>query len=208
MRKSSPNIQSVLFRAGDSTVNQFLSITHRLYYAFEEFPSRETRTVFLNISKAFDKVWHDGLFLKLKSYGISDCLFLVLEDFLDNRQQRVVLKGKNSNRSPVKAGVPQGYGLSPLYFLVHINDLVYNVSSEAKRFADDRYLFTVVYEDNTAADKLKRGLDIISNWAHQWKMQFNPDINNQAIQVIFSHKKDTVVHQHIVLNGSEVAIKL
>ena len=47
------------FRPGDSTVNQLLSITHKIYSAFEEFPSRETRAVFLDISKAFDKVWHD-----------------------------------------------------------------------------------------------------------------------------------------------------
>ena len=55
------------FRPGDSTVNQLLSITHKIYSAFEEFPSRETRAVFLDISKAFDKVWHDGFLFKLKT---------------------------------------------------------------------------------------------------------------------------------------------
>ena len=59
------------FRPGDSTVNQLLSITHQIYSAFEELPSRETRAVFLDISKAFDKVWHDGLLFKLTNYGIS-----------------------------------------------------------------------------------------------------------------------------------------
>ena len=73
-----------------------------------------------------------------------------------------------------------------LIFLIYVNDLVDNVSSEAKLFADDTSLFTVVYDADIAADKLNRDLDIISNWAHQWKMQFNPDINKQAIQVIFS----------------------
>ena len=87
------------FRPGDSTVNQLFSITHKIYSAFEEFPSRETRTVFSDISKAFDKVWHEGLLFKLKSYGISGCLFSVLEDFLENCQQHVVLNGKNSNWS-------------------------------------------------------------------------------------------------------------
>ena len=70
------------FRPGDSTINQLLSITHKIYSAFEEFPSRETRAVFLDISKAFDKVWHDGLLFKLKSYGISGCLF-TLKHFMD-----------------------------------------------------------------------------------------------------------------------------
>ena len=95
-----------------------------------------------------------------------------------------------------------------LIFLIYISDLVDNVSSEAKLFADDMSLFTVVYDVDIAADKLNRDLDIISNWAHQWKMQFNPDINKQAIQVIFFQRKGTVVQPPILFNGSEFAIKL
>ena len=102
------------FRPGDSTEDQLLSITHKVYSASEEFPSREMK---LDISKVLDKVWHNGHLSKLKSYGISVCLFSVLEDFLDNRQQRVVLNGKNSNWSPVTAGFPQGSVLDPLFFL-------------------------------------------------------------------------------------------
>ena len=107
-------------------------------------------------------MWHDGLLFKLKRYGISSCLFSVLDDFPDNRQQRVVLNGKNSNWSPVIAGVPQGSVLGPLFFLIYINDLEDNVSSEAKLFADDTSLFTVVYDVDIAANKLNRYLDIIS----------------------------------------------
>ena len=125
------------FRPGDSTVNQLLSISHKIYSAFEEFPLRETRAVFLDISKAFDKVWNDGLLFKLKSYGISDCLFTLIKDFLKNRQQRAVLNRKSSGWSSITAGVLQGSVLRPLFFLVHINDLVDNIRSEAKLFADD-----------------------------------------------------------------------
>ena len=84
------------FRPGSSTVNQLLSITHQIYSGFEEFPLRETRAVFLDISKAFDKVWHDGLLFKLKNYGNSGSLFKIIKDFLANRQQLVVLNGKSS----------------------------------------------------------------------------------------------------------------
>ena len=92
------------FRPGDSTINQLLSITYKIYSAFEEFLSRETRTVFLDISKAFEKVWHDGLLLKHESCGISGCLFTVIKDFLNNRHQRVVLNGKSSIWSTITAG--------------------------------------------------------------------------------------------------------
>ena len=65
----------------------------------------------------------------------------------------------------------------------------------------------VVYDVDIAANKLNRDLEIISTWAYQWKMQFNPDKNKQAIQVIFSQKKDTPVHPPFFFNGSEVLIK-
>ena len=80
-----------------------------------------------------------------------------------NRQQRVVLNEKNSNWSPVTAGVPQGSVLGPLFYLIYINNLVDNVNSEAKLFADDKSLFTVVYDVDISADKLNRDLYIISN---------------------------------------------
>ena len=91
------------FRPGDSTINQLLSVTHKIYLAFDEFPSRETRANFLDIFKAFDKVWHDGVLFELKNYDISSCLFTVIKDFLNNRQQRFVLNGKSSIWSPIVA---------------------------------------------------------------------------------------------------------
>ena len=106
------------FRPGDSTINQLLYITQKIYTAFEEFPSRETRAVFLDISKAFDKVWYEGLVFKLKTYGISGPLLALIVSYLSNRQQRVVLNGKTSVWSYISAGVPHGSVLGPLFFLV------------------------------------------------------------------------------------------
>ena len=85
--------------------------------------------------------------------------------------------------------------------------MVDNISSEAKLFADDTSLFTVVYDVDIAANKLNRDLEIICTWACQWKMQFNPDKNKQAIQVIFSQERDTPVHSPLFFNGSEVVNK-
>ena len=66
------------FRPGDSAINQLLSITHKIYSAFEELPSKETRAVFLDLSKAFDRVWHEGLIYKLKCNGVSGDLLLLI----------------------------------------------------------------------------------------------------------------------------------
>ena len=93
-------------------------------------------------------------------------LIVYLLCFLRNRQQLVLLNRKSSGWSSIMAGVPQGSVLGPLFFLVHINSLVDNISSEAKLFADDTSLFTVVYDADIAADKLNRDLEVISNWTH------------------------------------------
>ena len=134
------------FRHGDSTVNQLLYITHLIYTAFEEYPTRETRVVFLDISKAFDKVLYDGLVFKLKTYGITGPLLLLIESYLSSRQQRVILNGKSSNWSFITAGDPQGSVLGPLFFFIYINDLVDDLRSDAKLIANDTSLFTVVYD--------------------------------------------------------------
>ena len=196
------------FRPGGSTINQLLYITQKIYTTFEEFPSSETCAVFLDISKAFDKVWHEGLVFKLKTYGISGPLLALIVSYLSNRQQRVVLKRKTSLWSYISAGVPQGSVLGPLFFLVYINDLVDDISSDAKLFADDTSLFTVVYDEIESANQLNRDLKIISEWAYQWKMQFNPDINKQAVQVIFSQKKNKSIHPSLFFNGAPVVMNI
>ena len=119
----------------------------------------------------------------------------------------MVLNGKCSQWPPTGAGVSQGSVQGPLLFLVYINDLVDNISSDVKLFADDTSLFAVVYDEHIATEQLNRDLKIIAEWAYQWKMQFNPDVTKQAIQVIFSQKRDKSVHPPIYFNESEVAIK-
>ena len=75
-----------------------------------------------------------------------------------------------------------------------------NISSDAKLFADDTSLITVVYNEETSATVLNNDLNLIKQWAFQWKMQFNPDVNNQAVEVIFSCKRNKPAHPPIFFN--------
>ena len=88
----------------------------------------------------------------------------------------------------VLAGVPQGSILGPLLFLVYINDLPNGLKYNAKLFADDTSLFTIVKDKNESADVLNNNLLLISKWAYDWKMLFNADPKKPAQEVIFSRK--------------------
>ena len=138
----------------DSCINQLLFIVDTLYKAFDAYPTLDTRGVFLDKSKAFDKVWHERLIYKLKSMEVSDSLLKFIQRFLSNRFQRVLPNGQTSEWLPVKVGVPQGSILGPLFFLIYINDLSENIESTVKLFADDTSLFSVVHNNNTSAEVL------------------------------------------------------
>ena len=105
------------FYPGDSTINQLISITHTILKAFDCNPPQcpVVRSVYLDISNAFDRVWHDGLIYKIKRCGVSGALLSELSP-LKNKKQRTVLYGLNSDWGEISAGVPQGSILGPLFF--------------------------------------------------------------------------------------------
>ena len=129
------------FRPGDSCTNQLLSLVHEIHESFDH--GFEVRSIYLDISKAFDKVWHEGLVFKLKQNGIEGKLLNLFKNYLSNRKQRVVLNGMESKWGEIRAGVPQGSVLGPLLFLIYINDLEDGIKSNVIFFADDTSLLSI-----------------------------------------------------------------
>ena len=154
----------------------------------------ETRGVFLDISKAFDRVWHDGLLFKLKQNGVSGNLLGLIKIFLNDRVARVVLNGKTSDWERTRAGVPRGSILGPLFFLIYINVLA---KSNVKLFADDICLFSIVSDPLETANVLNEDVDKIGQWVEQWKMGFNLDPTKQAQEVVFSKKPQESFHPNL-----------
>ena len=112
----------------------------------------------------------------------------------------MVLNGCCSKYSKVESGVPQGSILGPLLSLIYINDLERNIKSNIKFFTDDTMPFSIVTDPAISANDLNHDLDII----HQWKMQFNPDRNKQATEVLFSCKKSSPNHPQLIFNDTDV----
>ena len=133
--------------------------------------------------------------------GISGDLFNLLENYLSGRLQRVILNGQTSSWRPVLAGFSQGSILGPRLFLVYINNWRNELKSNAKLFADDTSLFTIVKYKQESADVLHHDLSLISKWAFNWKMLINPDTNKRAQEVILSRKKRAQNHPNISLNN-------
>ena len=128
--------------------------------------------IYLDFQKAFDKVPHQRLLLKLKAHGIGDSITDWIEQWLTDRRQRVVVDGEVSNWKSVLSGVPQGSVLGPILFLIYINDLDESITSNVLKFADDTKLFRKV---NTDGDKqhLQNDLDRLVKWSEKWQMLFN-----------------------------------
>ena len=128
--------------------------------------------VYLDFQKAFDKVPHQRLLLKLKAHGIGNDVINWIEKWLTHRRQRVIVDGKISNWKSVLSGVPQGSVLGPILFLIYINDLEDDISSKVLKFADDTKVFRKVTND-TDKQSLQDDLEKLVKWSEKWQMLFN-----------------------------------
>ena len=134
----------------------------------------EVDVIYLDFAKAFDKVPHYRLGIKLKSLGITGNIFKWIEDWLSNRSQRVVVNGVESTWTPVTSGVPQGSVLGPLLFLIYINDIDQDVNSLISKFADDTKIARTILDNNDNVE-LQKDLELLGQWADKWQMKFNAD---------------------------------
>lgn len=128
--------------------------------------------LFIDFSKAFDRVPHNRLMLKIRHLSLDQKTTAWIQEFLNNRSQSVKLNNYISHPTRVTSGVPQGSVLGPLLFLVYINDIASNISSSIRLFADD----CVVYRKITCTDdvaELQQDLTRLGEWCSKWQMEIN-----------------------------------
>ena len=184
---------------GDSTTLQLTFITHKIRQAWAE--GKIAHGCFLDVSAAFDCVWHNGLLAKIKHAGITGELYDLLTSYLADRKARTCVEGQFSETTNVYAGVPQGSRLGPILFILYINDIAtqLDLDSTPLIFADDTTL--LAFGDNTTetVEHLNNDLRKIAAWARTWKLKFNGD---KSKDLIFTPNKTCLNNSPpIYLNG-------
>ena len=155
------------FRAERSCESQLLSFTDDVSKNLQQ--GRQTDVLVMDFSKAFDKVDHDLLCLKLSRYGTRGDINRWISSFLTGRKQCVVVEGEQSKFVPVESGVPQGSVLGPCLFLFYINDIPDGLNSTCRLFADDTIVYLTVKSDSDA-DKLQNDLNKLADWEQKWSI--------------------------------------
>ncbi len=189
------------FKERDSTINQLIHLCDNIYKGLDD--SNDVCLVFLDVSKAFDRVYHPALLYKLECLGIDGDLLVWISSYLEGRKQRVVINGVKSEWNDINASVPQGSILGPLLFLVHVNDLVDDLICTPYLFADDTSLFTVIdpLDYEITFNQINRDLQVLSEWASQWRVDYNA---SKTVYMIVSNKTPVPTYPDLYLNGTKL----
>ena len=158
------------FRNKLSTITQLINTT--TVWANTLNNKGQTDIIFLDFSKAFDKISHKFILSKLHYYGIRNHTLSWIGAFLSNRTQTTVVNGVHSSYVEVASRVPQGSVLGPMLFLLYINDIDNAITSHIKLFADDSFLYGNIHNQNDQVI-LQNDLDTIFSWAEKWLMGLN-----------------------------------
>ena len=182
------------YQKGKSAEEHIFRLTQDIYNGFKE--RKCTVGIFLDVQKAFDSVWINGLKLKIKKLGLSIQLQNILFSFVTNRHLKVNVDGIDSNQIQLNAGTPQGSCLSPVLYLIFVNDLtdlVDQSKTAANQYADDVGLYSTDRSLESAKTNVQAALNSVMKWCQKWQVIMNA----QKSQVILfskcpTHKKEDV----------------
>ena len=175
------------YRKGKMSSDHLLRLVEESHKGFRN--NEVTASLFLDAEAAFDKCWHDGVRYKLKNtLGLPDRIVRVLSSFLTDRTLQVTEMGLFSKVVNLRAGTPQGSCLSPLIYIISVNDLPTgeNRGTQQFQFADDIAICGSGKDELMAVRKVQRAVDDVESWCRKWRVKLNGDKSNL---VILSRKK-------------------
>lgn len=183
------------FVKGRSTITNLMCVTQ---YICESIDSGvQTDIIYTDFSKAFDRLDHNKLLLKLDYYGLSNDLIILLKSYLINRFQYVYYNGYKSVEYLATSGVPQGSILGPLLFNIYINDIVDKLDVNCLLYADDLKIYSKI-QSIYDCDRLQQNLSKI----YEWSSDNNLCLNIQKCNIVSFTTKQTEITYTYHINGN------
>ena len=182
------------FRHHRSTEDQVTYIAQKIEDGFQD--KQHTLTVWIDMEKAYDKVWKDGLRRKLQQSGVTGCMYQWISQYLNNRKARVHVNGSYSRKKTLREGVPQGGVLSPTLFLVFINDIIRDLPRKVQGaiYADDLVLWCSEEHITTANFRLQQALDVLERWTKQWLVKINAKKTTYTVFSLSPKEQKATLH--------------
>ena len=181
-----------------STLTQQISFFNRL--AQNQTRKQDCNAIYLDFTKAFDKISHNKLLHVLSHFKINNIVLTWIRNFLSNRTQKTVIEGTYSASCPVTSGVPQGSVLAPLLFVLYLESLLKELKDNCSNatnifaFADD---VKILSQDH---DELRRALVTIEKWTQNWNLSLQPK-KSEHISFLFSRPTTTDLSSYYIKNS-------
>lgn len=192
------------FRKDHSTTQQLVRVVNKL--VDNANLNLCSVAVLLDVSKAFDKVWHQGLLYKLAESPVPPCVVHLLRSYLTGRSFRVCVDGELSTERPIEAGVPQGSVLGPVLYLVYTNDMPTVPGVTLSLYADDAMFLCRSMRPSRAADVMQLQMDHLSPWLEKWRIAINAD-KSTAVCFRKRRRMPTTLPTQVTLDGVPITWK-
>ena len=200
--KSILNPAQTGFRQGKSTIDQIL----KLQDTISNYNANGGYTVgaFLDFEKAFDMLYINGLMYKLKNIGIVGNMFSFIDSFVRDRTFQVRVGSSKSDIKNLENGTPQGSVISPILFLIMINDIKVKAGVELSLFADDSATFKSGKHLDSLVKDVQESLDLISDWCEKWGVKISL---TKSCAVIFSKRLKIKINKPLNIYGTPINIE-
>jgi retron-type reverse transcriptase len=176
------------FRPKHSTADQLIHVTEFISQGINQ--KKSTGAIFLDVAKAFDTVWHDGLVYKLHTAGVSLAMVKLLNSFLEDRKFHAKIGNVLSTVREIEAGVPQGSVLSPTLYAIFTADIPKPDETKIALYADDTAILTRSESPELISEQLRRAVESLEAWFRRWRIDVNPDKSSAILFTRRRHRPD------------------
>jgi retron-type reverse transcriptase len=176
------------FRPKHSTADQLIHVTEFISQGINQ--NESTGAIFLDVAKAFDTVWHDGLVYKLHTAGVSLAMVKLLNSFLEDRKFHAKIGNVLSTVREIEAGVPQGSVLSPTLYAIFTADIPKPDETKIALYADDTAILTRSESPELISEQLQRAVESLEAWFRRWRIDVNPDKSSAILFTRRRHRPD------------------